>query len=99
MDSEKHAALAGMFGVTGYPTLKWLPKGKTLPADAEDVKAPRTADGLGDFIEEKTGIKPRKAPQVPSVYRVIESVAVANDLGAGAGRRRGGVGSICRCCW
>ena len=72
MDSEAHAALAGMFDVTGYPTLKWMPKGATKPNEAETVKAPRSADGLAKFIADKTGVKPRKPRQVrETVPRVV----------------------------
>lgn len=66
VDAQEHQALAGMFGVTGYPTLKWMPKGKSLPGDAEVVKAPRTADGLEDYVNEKIGATSKKA----SVRRV-----------------------------
>lgn len=55
--------LAGMFGVTGYPTLKWMPKGSTMANEAEDVKAARSADGLADFINEKIG-RPLSSSQV-----------------------------------
>lgn len=67
VDSEKHAALAGMFDVSGFPTLKWMPKGKFLPGDAEAVTVKeRTAASLGEFITEKTGVEPRVASQVCS---------------------------------
>lgn len=55
--------LAGMFGVSGYPTLKWMPKGSTMPNEAEDVNAQRSADGLANFINEKIG-KPLSGSQV-----------------------------------
>lgn len=64
VDAEAHGALAGMFGVSGYPTLKWMPKGKSTPADAEAVDAPRSADGLGSWITDKTGVKARKPAEV-----------------------------------
>lgn len=64
VDSEAHAATAGLFDVKGYPTLKWMPKGKTSPGDAETVSAPRTADGLGQWITDKTGVKARKPAEV-----------------------------------
>lgn len=64
MDAEAHAATAGLFGVTGYPTLKWMPKGKSSPKDAETVSAPRSADGLGKWIAAKTGVLPNKPAEV-----------------------------------
>lgn len=57
--------------MTGYPTLKWMPKGMTEADDAEAVTAARTAEGLGQFITEKTGIEPIKASQVQCVYDII----------------------------
>ncbi|CAM9213618.1 unnamed protein product [Scytosiphon promiscuus] len=66
VDAAAHAATAGLFGVTGYPTLKWMPKGKSLPKDAETVNAPRSADGLGKWIAEKTGVQPTKPAEAPS---------------------------------
>lgn len=48
----------------GYPTLKWMPKGKSAPGDAETVNAPRSADGLGKWITEKTGVKATKPAEV-----------------------------------
>lgn len=64
VDSEAHAATAGLFDVKGYPTLKWMPKGKSAPGDAETVNAPRSADGLGQWITDKTGVKARKPAEV-----------------------------------
>lgn len=64
VDSEAHAATAALFDVKGYPTLKWMPKGTTAPGDAEMVKATRSADGLGDWITDKTGVKARKPAEV-----------------------------------
>lgn len=64
VDSEAHAATAALFDVTGYPTLKWMPKGTTAPGDAETVKAARSADGLGQWITDKTGVKARKSTEV-----------------------------------
>lgn len=64
VDSEAHAATAGLFGVTGYPTLKWMPKGKMSPKDAETVNAARSADGLAKWITKKTGVLPNKPAEV-----------------------------------
>lgn len=64
VDAQEHQALAAMYGVQGYPTLKWMPKGKKLPGEAEAVNAPRDAEGLGDFVSEKAGIKRKGAPKV-----------------------------------
>uniref|UniRef100_A0A7S1TEC0 protein disulfide-isomerase n=1 Tax=Compsopogon caeruleus TaxID=31354 RepID=A0A7S1TEC0_9RHOD len=68
IDAEKNRKLAEKWGVKGYPTLKWLPKGKTDPADAEDVKVERTANGLTDFINSQVGTSRKiKKPEVKVV--------------------------------
>eukprot|EP00752_Nemacystus_decipiens_P010335 g9207.t1 len=66
VDSEAHPATAALFDVGGYPTLKWMPKGTTAPGDAETVRAERSADGLGQWITDKTGVKARKPAEAPS---------------------------------
>lgn len=68
VDAQEHQALAGTFGVTGYPTLKWMPKGKTAPADAEAVNAGRNAEALSAFVSGKTGIKPKVADKVRWIF-------------------------------
>lgn len=64
VDSEAHAATASSFDVKGYPTLKWMPKGTTAPGDAETVRAERSADGLGQWITDKTGVEATKPAEV-----------------------------------
>eukprot|EP00903_Cladosiphon_okamuranus_P010378 g9817.t1 len=66
VDSTAHEATAALFDVSSFPTLKWMPKGKTAPGDAETVNAARSADGLSQWITDKTGIKARKPPEAPS---------------------------------
>lgn len=57
VDADKYPALGQKFDVSGFPTMKWIPRGKTF-AEAEDVNE-RTADGLIKFVEER-------APRGPS---------------------------------
>lgn len=70
-----------MFGVTGYPTLKWMPKGKTTPADAEAVNAGRDAEALSTFVSKKAGIKPKTAKNKVSVC-VCVLLAPSSPLGS-----------------
>lgn len=56
MDADTHKDLGTRFGVTGFPTLKWIPKGSKID-DAEDCNAGRTADELLSFVNGKTGLK------------------------------------------
>ncbi|CBN77707.1 protein disulfide isomerase [Ectocarpus siliculosus] len=66
VDAVAHKDTAVPFDVTAFPTIKWMPKGKTAPSDAEMVNAPRSADGLGKWITDKTGVQARKPAEAPS---------------------------------
>jgi len=61
VDADAHKELGSRFGVQGFPTLKWFPKGSTTP---EDYQGGRSADDIVTFINNKAGTKARvkKAP-------------------------------------
>lgn len=61
VDADAHKDLGGRFGVQGFPTLKWFPKGSTTP---ENYEGGRTADDIVSWINNKAGTKARvkKAP-------------------------------------
>jgi len=61
VDADAHKELGGRFGVQGFPTLKWFPKGSTTP---ENYEGGRTADEIVTWINNKAGSKARvkKAP-------------------------------------
>ncbi|XP_003384600.1 PREDICTED: protein disulfide isomerase-like 2-1 [Amphimedon queenslandica] len=52
VDADADRTLGGRFGVRGFPTLKFFPKGSTTP---EDYNGGRSADDFIKFINEKTG--------------------------------------------
>lgn len=62
VDCDAHKDLCGRYDITGYPTLKWFPKGETKKGDA--YNGGRTADDILSFISGKVGInaKIKKAP-------------------------------------
>jgi len=62
VDCDAHGDLCSKHGVTGYPTLKWFPQGRSN--DPEAYSGGRTADDIISFINSKTGLKARvkKAP-------------------------------------
>lgn len=43
LDATTASSIAAKYGVTGYPTIKYFPKGSTTP---EDYKGGRTADTI-----------------------------------------------------
>jgi len=54
VDADKHRELGGRFGVSGFPTLKWFPKGSTTP---EDYDGGRDTQEIIDFINRKAGTR------------------------------------------
>ncbi|KAJ3075058.1 hypothetical protein HDU98_009346 [Podochytrium sp. JEL0797] len=69
VDADAHKALGTKFGVTGFPTLKWFPKGKT---DPEDYSSGRDLDALTAFVTTKTGFK-------SSIKKAVSSVTVLDS--------------------
>lgn len=55
VDADKHRKLGKRFNVEGFPTMKFIPKGKTFK-DAVDVNE-RSAEGLIKFVNEKAGLR------------------------------------------
>lgn len=61
VDATATGGLAGRFGVKGYPTIKFFPKGSTTP---EDYTGGRTAETIIKWVNDKVGTSRRlkKAP-------------------------------------
>jgi protein disulfide-isomerase-like protein len=62
VDCDANKDVCGKHGVTGYPTLKWFPKGDV--SNPESYSGGRTADDIISFINQKAGVtgKIKKAP-------------------------------------
>ncbi|KAJ3116521.1 hypothetical protein HDU96_009507 [Phlyctochytrium bullatum] len=61
VDADAHRDLGSRFGVQGFPTLKWFPKGSKTP---EDYSKGRDLDSFVKFIQEKSGLRANiKKPQ------------------------------------
>merc|ERR1740131_364853 len=69
VDADKYTDLAGRFGVTGYPTLKFFPEGST---DPDDYEGGRTADDVVSFINGKAGTS-AKVVEPPSPVMTLTS--------------------------
>ncbi|GMH37555.1 hypothetical protein BSKO_05428 [Bryopsis sp. KO-2023] len=52
VDADQHRALGERFGVTGFPTLKWFPRGKPID-EPESYEGARSSDAFMRFIEKK----------------------------------------------
>ncbi|KAI8816016.1 thioredoxin-like protein [Fimicolochytrium jonesii] len=70
VDADKHKDLGQRFGVSGFPTLKWFPKGKK---DApEDYNAGRELKDFIGFIDGKAGVRAR-VKKVETAVTVLTS--------------------------
>jgi len=58
-DADTHRNSGSQYGIQGFPTLKWFPKGVSSPDGVEDYTGGRDLDSLSKFIKDKTGIRPR----------------------------------------
>jgi len=66
VDADKHRDLGSRFGVSGFPTLKFFPKGWSTGNEIA-YDGPRTADGIVDWINEHVGTKGKKKSTQTSV--------------------------------
>ena len=67
VDATENQALAQQFGVKGYPTIKFFPKGSKK---AEDYSGPRQADGIIKWVNEKVGTS-RRLKKAPSAVTAL----------------------------
>ncbi|GLT43150.1 hypothetical protein SLA2020_171210 [Shorea laevis] len=67
VDCDEHKSLCSKYGVQGYPTIQWFPKGSLEPKKYE---GPRSADALADFVNQEGGTKVKIA-SVPSSVVVL----------------------------
>lgn len=61
VDCDEHKSVCSKYGVSGYPTIQWFPKGSLEPKKFE---GPRTAESLAEFVntEGGTNVKIATAP-------------------------------------
>jgi len=70
VDEDAHKDLGGRFGVSGFPTLKWFPKGSTTP---EDYTGGRDTEGLTTWINNKIGSSVRVMKPATAVKSLTQS--------------------------
>lgn len=75
VDADKHKELASRFGVSGFPTLKWVAKGTSFDK-AEDVNSARTAEEMLKYINDKTGLSKKLKGAAPSSVTEISPANV-----------------------
>jgi protein disulfide-isomerase A6 len=64
VDADAHKDLAGRFGVTGFPTLKFFKKGSTEP---EDYNGGREAADIVEYVNKQAGSRARIAKAASAV--------------------------------
>ncbi|KAJ6729393.1 hypothetical protein OIU85_020322 [Salix viminalis] len=67
VDCDEHKGVCSKYGVSGYPTLQWFPKGSLEPKKYE---GPRTAEALAEFVNNEGGLNVKIAA-VPSSVAVL----------------------------
>lgn len=61
VDCDEHKSVCSKYGISGFPTIKWFPKGSLEP---KDYKGGRTAEELAEFVNTEEGIHVKvTAPQ------------------------------------
>ncbi|KAG2597440.1 protein disulfide isomerase-like 2-2 [Panicum virgatum] len=87
LDADKHRDLAEKYGVTGFPTLKFFPKGNKA---GEDYDGGRDLGDFVKFINEKSGTSRDTKGQLTSEAGHIASLdALAKEfLGAASDKRK-----------
>ncbi|XVF72711.1 hypothetical protein PTKIN_Ptkin12aG0142300 [Pterospermum kingtungense] len=69
VDCDEHKSLCSKYGVQGYPTIQWFPKGSLEPKKYE---GPRTAESLAEFVNTEGGTNVKIAT-VPSNVVVLNA--------------------------
>ncbi|KAL5700949.1 protein disulfide-isomerase [Ranunculus cassubicifolius] len=71
LDADNHKDLAEKYGVSGYPTLKFFPKGNKA---GEDYEGGRDVDDFVSFINEKAGTSRDAKGQLTSTAGIVSSL-------------------------
>ncbi|PON61677.1 DnaJ-like [Parasponia andersonii] len=67
VDCDEHKSLCSKYGVSGYPTIQWFPKGSLEPKKYE---GPRTAESLAEYVNTEGGSNVKIATVPSSVVEL-----------------------------
>ncbi|KAL6139168.1 hypothetical protein ACLB2K_064445 [Fragaria x ananassa] len=67
VDCDEHKSVCGKFGVSGYPTIQWFPKGSLEPKKYEGA---RTSEALVEYVNKEAGTNVKIAA-IPSSVVVL----------------------------
>jgi len=60
VDCDEHKSICSKYGVSGYPTIQWFPKGSLEPKKYEGQ---RSVEALAEFVNSEAG-GPRQLPRI-----------------------------------
>ncbi|KAI5056425.1 hypothetical protein GOP47_0028732 [Adiantum capillus-veneris] len=64
VDCDEHKSVCSNYGVSGFPTIKWFPKGSLEP---KDYSGGRTVESLVDFVNQEAGTHVKVSAPVSDV--------------------------------
>lgn len=95
-DADAHRALGETFGVRGFPTLKFIPRGKKAEG-AEDYRGGRTVDDFLEFLKTRAAAA-KDAVDVdvlkPLTQKMLAATGAAEELRGAADEARAAVDAI-----
>ncbi|KAL3515974.1 hypothetical protein ACH5RR_022876 [Cinchona calisaya] len=65
VDCDEHKSICSKYGVSGYPTIQWFPKGSLEPKKYEGA---RSAEALAEFVNSEGGTSVKIAAVPSSVF-------------------------------
>lgn len=71
VDCDEHKSICTKYGVSGYPTIQWFPKGSLEPKKYEGA---RTADALTEFVNLEGGTNVKLATVPSNVVVLTEDI-------------------------
>lgn len=71
VDADEEQEIGGRFGIQGFPTLKYFPKGESN-SKGEDYEGQRSADAIVSFMNGKAGTA-RKVHKPPSAVTILSN--------------------------
>ncbi|KAG0241554.1 thioredoxin-domain-containing protein [Mortierella sp. GBAus27b] len=81
VDADAHRELGSRFGIKGFPTLKWFPKG--VDGDPEDYNGGRELEALATYVTQKSGVKSSIVKTIPVTTVLTDSNFEAEVLKSG----------------
>ncbi|KAF8977472.1 hypothetical protein BGZ46_007373 [Entomortierella lignicola] len=81
VDADAHRDLGSRYGIKGFPTIKWFPRG--VDSDPEDYTGGRDLDSLSAFVTKRSGVKSSIVKVIPSVHVLTDATFESEVLKSG----------------